>query len=702
MSPSPIQPLFTTSPLILPPNPTTSHQPLIFTSPKSTSPSKDKYHDDEEEEELVKHIGFTSSQPSSAYPSVPPSPVFEALSFAKIPLPSSATVSTDSEAFSSDCAAGLSRSNSQQQIGNYNGNGIESKRSSIQSPSLISCLFQSTSIVNSSNNINRKSSCPPSTATNNHRSGSINAVGSGSRPILRRDTISTSASEDNKDHFSSIGFGLGINKLPLEIDTNVSRGVPPPLKKKPSVLKFAVTSPRNNAPSQSRSRSTSTSISPTSSYANVSNKFAKSPCIKPDWSKVRGQVERETRQIEEENDDEDGNDDFTEEDDDDEEGYMVESPLPIPGHDDEDLGYVEDDEEDDDDEDEDDDINHGADRLFGNTNINHTASGSNWRNNELHWNRDFPVVTTPKRRSTTIIPSTSTNYMTSTDDNSVFPNILQRHVSSPNMPGSGRGRKTSICINENTKPSSSRCTRHRSPPPPIRSQSNIFVPPAARSPSAAELCKRRGSASNSAEGLFTNTLLGNSKKGWKSDDSAFFTNRPTINQTTSIKLPSANKPVMVGIRKNSLPTPNLGTRSRSTSTNSSTTRSILKSSTSSHVEDKPTSIPMIRSSGENKIPPKTPPLDNLEHPQMVYPNSVNLLRRGSEPVRSIQDKQNDLSVDIVDDLNLNMNNSNGCLARSAIGYEEEEMNIAHIHGHHGQNHYPHHHHIQNPRGIRII
>ncbi|WWC72265.1 uncharacterized protein I206_106227 [Kwoniella pini CBS 10737] len=606
MSPH-VQPLFTSSPLIFPPASSTPvpGQSLFVTSPISATPPLDETVE-------LKHAG--SSQPSSRYNSIPPSPVFETLSFSKVPIPSSTTASTDSEAFSSDWAG-----------------PSESKRSSIQSPSLISCLFQSTSIV-AKDTVNGNRKC----SFNQGRSSSGEG---GNKPILRRDTasmsISTSASEDN---FSSNGFGLGINKLNLE--ENDDRKAPA-LRKRPSILTFAVSSPRAG-PSRPPSRSASTSCSPTSSYACT--RLPRSPCVRPNWGKIRGQVEKEIKEDDDEDKDQDDDDEEDEEED-----YMIDSPLPIPGQesDEEDQGYVEDDEEDGFTSDEDDNaINHGADRIFANSTVGDKAGPSGW--NSIEWNKDY--LATPKRRSN-IIPS-QPNYMTSTDD--CFDQPIMR------------GRKTSIAINENTKPSSNRCTRHRSPPPPIKlKSSSIQVPPAARSPSAFDLCRRRGSGSVEV----TTTT----KKGWKSDDYGFLPNTASTSQkvlekTNSFKLPSAstktttsNEPLQVqtqtqiqgGIRKNSLPTPKLDCRS-------SSTRSILKrNATSSNIHE-PQSTPMIRSSGEiAKIPPKTPPLDNHTIPL----NGVNLLRRGSAPTKSInkQNKANILEI------------AKPCLARSATGYEEEEM-----------------------------
>ncbi|WVQ66771.1 uncharacterized protein L199_004962 [Kwoniella botswanensis] len=633
-SPEAVQPLFTRSPLIFPPHTQTRHQnqdqARFVTSPISTSPPPAS-------DLPTKSRG---GYPSSTFTSTQSSPVFETLSFEKIKIPSSTTASTDSEAFSSDYAS----------------------NSNIQSPSLISCLFQSTSIVAvNTNNHSRKYSNSTTTSPYPSRPPSRNGSltkGIGSKPILRRDTMmshSTSASED--------GFGLGIRQLPLDrsrpatIDgqaPTATAAPAPALKKRPSCLTFAVSSPTPRSSGNAKAGpSRSTSVSPTSSYTN--GKMARSPCIKPNWSKVRGQVEREIQEDEEEEDED--------EEDDDGDDVMVDSPLPIPGHgesDEEDQGYVEDEEDGFTTDEDDEAVNQREDRVFG-----------NW--NTVEWNKEY-LITTPKRRNTDFADMVPAHPMTSTDDNDV---PQQGNMVSP------RGRKTSICINTNTKPSSNRCTRHRSPPPPTRSSSASYfsAPPAARSPSAADLCRRRGSGS--VEHTQSQTLT-SSKKGWKSDDSAFFSNRPQIVKTNSFKLPSASGSAAGSTgyaRKSSLPTPKLEDKYYRSST-----RSILKrSETEAKVKVKAESQPMIRSSGENKmkIPPKTPPLTN-DNNIMVVPNindigSVNLLRRGSAPVTTLKKDTEHLGVGI----------RPNCLARSATGYEREEDMDGYIHQ-------------QQQKGIRIL
>ncbi|WRT69969.1 uncharacterized protein IL334_006960 [Kwoniella shivajii] len=629
---SPLQPLFTTCPLILPsPSTSTTAQPLFVTSPI-------------EEEGYSKH---------ASYPSVPPSPLIETLSFAKVPIPST-TVSTDSEAFSSSDWTDSRR------------------RSGTTSPSLITCLFQSASIMNPNDNNNNK----------NNRKTDPSPNRNGSKPILRRDLMSTSASEDNRDnHYpfhpsTDSGFGLGISKLPLQ-DTESEIPVLPALKKRPSVLTFAVSSPRAGP-----SRSTSVSPTSTSSYANA--KLPRSPCVKPNWGKVKGRVENEEIEEEEENDNDN--------DDGDEENYMIDSPLPIPGcgqdeSEEEDEGYVEDEE--------------GGFTSDEEENHHEMRSKPSWA--DISWTNEY-VNNTPKRRSANI---DQMEYPTSTDDCAITTTSMIGHgrVTSPSS--NLRGRKVSISIVANTKPSSSRCTRHRSPPPPIRASTISVAPPAARSPSAADLCRRRGSAS--IERSDSQRI----KRGWKSDDHSLLpdsiynqnqnqiqnhncnrrgmSSRPIISHTNSFQLPSASASTSTSTsntnieRKGSLPT----TRSEK----NRQTSSILKKQ-----HHNPSSIPMQRSSGQtNKIPPKTPPLDVVKCPTSTTLNKLS--RTGSAPVQSTITK-NGAGNNHHDGQMLDIIDGNCHFARSAIGYEEEEMAIAHANGH-GHGHGLGHGHGHN-RGIRVI
>ncbi|WWD19896.1 hypothetical protein CI109_104365 [Kwoniella shandongensis] len=607
MSISPLPPLFTTSPLVRPspsarPSVTTTPSLFTFASPLST------------------HGSHTPSPPSKSRgsPSSPPltSGYFETLSFAKIPVrpTPSTTVSTDSEAgcISSDWGA-----------------GCDQPRSGAQSPSLISTLFQSQSQParsrQTSSNCSGTTSPNPTIATPTCKNVS--------KPILRRDTAaSTSASEDCREHV----FGLGISKasdmLPASSSRNgvtaASTGL---IKKRPSVLTFAVNpclpSPRT-APS-SRPRSRSTSVSPMSSYRRSSGRASPPPLRMPTWGATH--AEEGCEEVEDEEDDEDDA-----EDDVDDREEFVDSPLPIPGHEsDSDDGYREDEE---DGFTSEEDIDGVVDTTFPSAaaSLKHRPS---WASTA--WATQAVNALTPRRRTHTIDA-----YTTSTDDyEQPYNAAAVAGPSTSSAVSTSRGRKTSICITAAAKPSSSRCTRHRSPPPPVR-LSVEPAPPAARSPSAAELCRRRGSLADNVESVTF------SRQGWKSDDSAFFhsfvasgsgTNRrpsaPSCDSTfvlpsalggTTTSSDAAARPPP---RKGSLPTPSL-------SSGKSQYRSILRrKSTTMTKSTAATSIPMQRSSGAGggggcgggggNAKPTAPTM------MTDLPTQIKVLRGGSVPTISV-------------------------------------------------------------------
>ncbi|WVF67380.1 hypothetical protein IAT40_002136 [Kwoniella sp. CBS 6097] len=710
---SPLQPLFTTSPLYRPPvdssntvngqDQTLDMRPQpefhsFYASPLSTHGSHDASIapfglQAGTGESVYKHAGSTSasvsaSQPSSAHPSAPPSPVFERLSFAKQPIPSSTAVSTDSEAFSSDWpGSGYTSAN-----GNGNGNGAR-RRSGAQSPSLISTLFACQSQTSINNRGARQSqgssSCSSSSA---HRTPSLGSRCS-AKPILRRNTpsvsMSTSASEDCRDLQAgqgqgpspfTPGYGLGIAQFPVEQAQNA-----PPLKKRPSALTFAVTSPKAPAQSQvqvpfqsqpqSRSRSRTGSISPIFSHDRTgAGRIAISPPSRiPSWSTS------ETEEAEEEDDFDEG-----QEDDEDEDDYMVDSPLPIPGHEsDSDEGYQEDSEGGFTSEEDGDGEDHGDGTFTTAPRLRHRPSwaAGQWANASRHTG-----ALTPKRRAATI--DSALAYPTSTDDYEAgqagpFDFVGLRGPSSSNYPSpTSRGRKTSIAIVANSKPSSNRCTRHRSPPPPSQSRASSKsvapAPPAARSPSAAELCRRRGSASVQNEGTLAHANSANASakaKGWRSDDSAFFPSRkPSIPMNSAtFQLPSAstsststfvhthhghgqqNRPHVP--RKGSLPTPGLNSRCRS----------ILRP---------PSSIPMQRSSGCHPTPAPVvpgPKTHTAKVPSVDVAPPLGLLRRGSEPVGGMKDahRRDTLGSEHcqIGESIINMGQKRRGLARSVTAYE---------------------------------
>ncbi|OCF44545.1 hypothetical protein I317_01617 [Kwoniella heveanensis CBS 569] len=697
---SPLQPLFTTSPLVRPPVNTTMTAHLqghghdsqgqcqpFYASPISTHGSHEPpcftpfaLHAGTDKSTYNKHAGFTSasaSQPSSAHPSAPPSPIFEELSFAKQPIPSSTAVSTDSEAFSSDWPGSGYASTS------ANGNRARSL-SGAQSPSLISTLFACQSQTSVKNRAARQSqgssSCSSSSAQRTPSLGSrCSAAAAAAKPILRRNTpsvsMSTSASEDCREFHTGSGlvpgpspftpgYGLAVSQVPNEQSQNA-----PPLKKRPSALTFAVTSPK--APSQSqcqssfqvqtqsRSRSRSGSVSPIFSQGRTGNAGRIAPISPPSritsWSTTTETDEQEGGYQEGEEEEGDDDDEEEEDGDDDEDRYVVDSPLPIPGHEsDSDEGYQEDSEggftsE----EDEDGNGDGGCDGTF--TTAPRLRHRPSWAAVQWASTSRITGTLTPKRRAATI--DSAPAYPTSTDDYEAGQagpfDFVGLDGSSTTTSPTSRGRKTSIAIVANSKPSSNRCTRHRSPPPPSRSRASSKsvapAPPAARSPSAAELCRRRGSASMQSEGTLANANSVSAcakARGWRSDDSAFFPSRkPSVPMNSAtFRLPSASTSTSAfsghvsqqyghgdgrphAPRKGSLPTPGLSSRCKS----------ILRP---------PSSIPMQRSSGYHPIATAAPapaavPGTKGQHkaktPSVDVLAPTALARRGSEPVGGVKD-----------------------------------------------------------------
>ncbi|KAK8853467.1 hypothetical protein IAR55_004174 [Kwoniella newhampshirensis] len=595
MSTSPLPPLFTTSPLCRTSQPAVPSTPSAFTfaSPLST------------------HGSHTPSPPtkSRGSPSFSASPnlsstYFETLSFAKVPVgvpplttATSTTVSTDSEAgciSSSDWAVD------------------HGPRSGAQSPSLITCLFQSQSQPSRS----RQTSSNCSSATSPNPTLSTPTCKTVSKPILRRGTTaSTSASEDCREQVFSAGFGLGISKASdLVPSTRIGGDGRPidsssngPIKKRPSVLTFAVNPclPSPRAGPSSRSRSRSTSVSPMSSYRRSSGRSSPPPLRMPTWGATHTE---EGEEVEDEDEEE-----------------FVESPLPIPGHEsDSDEGYHEDEEDGYTSEEE---MADAVDTTFTpGVNLKHRPS---WTSKTWDISAFPNVPPAPQRRSRTVDA-----YPTSTDDYEQLyatgPGNGDGNASIAPGPYPYRGRKTSISIVAAAKPSSSRCTRHRSPPPPIR-LSVERAPPAARSPSAAELCRRRGSLADSTPDVCNGgqgSRYRQQGKGWKSDDSAFFHSfasasafgpgrRPSAPACdTTFHLPSASRNRNAPPRKASLPTPSL-------SSGKGHCRSILRShSTASGA----TSIPMQRSSGGATAKSTTRP---------PTPTKIQVVRGGSVPSISV-------------------------------------------------------------------
>ncbi|WVN90039.1 uncharacterized protein L203_105273 [Cryptococcus depauperatus CBS 7841] len=394
------------------------------------------------------------------------------ISFPKLPIPASTAVSTDSE------AGGLSS--------DWHISG--DTRTGTQSPSLISTIFQSHSFS--------RSRQPSSASTNESPyptpvtpSTSATLNGGIAKPILRRGTFSTSGEECGQEIFQVLG--LGVAKVSKDAVDSVSKELP--LKKKKSVLTFAVNScPRlpessntNENRARSRFNSISTSLSNTSDCSNFRPRPYNRHSPLPESSLA---VPAET----------DTNHDDTEE----EGSGFVKSPIAIPGHkSDSDEGYYED-EEDGFTTDEEEEVN-GFETFTNVPKMKHKPSWANtlWTKALLpdYSNENFSI---PRRRGRTFEP---VGFQPSTTDETTL------------QPRQSNRKKLSIHI-VTDKLSPPRCTRHRSPPP-----LHLKALPAARSPSAAELCRTRSSvASTTSSANHIHNLASNrSKRGWKSDDTAF-------------------------------------------------------------------------------------------------------------------------------------------------------------------------------------
>ncbi|WVQ75667.1 hypothetical protein IAR50_005296 [Cryptococcus sp. DSM 104548] len=478
----------------------------------------------------------TSSNPSPTSPhSYTCSPVEPGtLSFSKVPIPTSTTVSTDSEAgaLSSDWHSACPGENA-------------AGRSDAQSPSLISTLFSTGRSRQTSSTAS--TSGWPTPITPSTTGGVFSASEKPTKPILRRDTFSTSGEEGGRDLFQ--GFDLGV---PAKVLEEGYEGEGRVVKKRPSVLKFAVkpylppspTSKSPYAPSspRSRSRSTSTSFSGLSSGGQAYGGRSPAP------PRVLGSAFDD--EYDEDDDDEQEEDDEDEEDE--EEQEFVESPIAIPGHEsDSDQGYVEDEEDGFTSDEEDPSTNTYT--LFPKFSNRPTAfaqpavaSGSGHAHTSSQ--STFQGNSTPRRRGRALQPCPP-----STDD---------CDNADPSAPFLGRKKRSISIVTD--KPSTARCTRHRSPPPPssttaaTREGGGLHkAPPAARSPSAAELCRRRGSTA--AAPMSAAPCPGGSPskirlpqpqiqtKGWKSDDSAFYPSRKepqsaSIIETRRIQFPSPPPP----------------------------------------------------------------------------------------------------------------------------------------------------------------
>ena len=167
---------------------------------------------------------------------------------------------------------------------------------------------------------------------------------------------------------------------------------------------------------------------------------------------------------------------------------------------------------------------------------------------------------------------------------------------SARVPTAGPSRGRSVSIAAGACKTVTKCSRHLSPPPRPRSPSPLrngvaranslrvqvdgYAPPAARSPSAFELCRRRGSGQPrilADAQCRTFDLKSRSSIGWKSDDSAFLA-RPTTSPRRDM------------MRKASLPESVLPGASTSTG-QPRRFRSILRTQSASPLVPAPTARP---------------------------------------------------------------------------------------------------------------
>lgn len=330
------------------------------------------------------------------------------------------------------------------------------------SPSLLSDMFTRQA----------SSSCSASSHATPLTPATSSACG---KPILRRPTqsnsASTSASEDGGFRSANAGYGFS--------STTCSEDQRPygALSRKKSTLTFAVKCPTALVTSDS-------GHSPVSSFcrpfpSNRAKLFSKSPaCDSSQWLQKDLDDDEEDENVEED-EDEDEEYDFT----------RHSSPLQEEASESDDEGYEEDEEGGfTDDED-----------LVGT--FTAPSSRSPWVPSS-RWSRDHqpsPRFTSSPRRAT---DSMADSAYTSDEGHNDGPVGM-----------ANRGRKVSIALESCIE----RCSRHRSPPPKTRSLSPghaaPFCPPAARSPSAMEMCRKR----ESSKEVFTGKV-----GGWKSDDCGLF------------------------------------------------------------------------------------------------------------------------------------------------------------------------------------
>ena len=369
----------------------------------------------------------------------------------------------------------------------------------LRSPSLLTSLF----IRQSHSSCSTSSNSFPITPTK----GTQSPCG---KPILRRPdrectSASTSASEDGgvsgKMFDTAIGLGLS--------STDGDR-----LPRRQSCLTFAVKCPSitstntNTNPNTTASESGFSPLSPITRNGGrtLSKSPARLPRCLPRWRAEGVTVE------EEDDDDEDPNP----------------SPLYEEATDSEDEGYEED-EEGGFTSDED------LQATFTIPSVRSPwAKASRWRKGVVNDGGGGESPTSTPRRRTHDIKEIHLNHL---EHLSTSPSDYEETTN--NVELVNQARKISIM----TTKCAERCSRHRSPPPTHRSLSTApTCPPAARSPSAAELCRRR-------ESTLPVPSPTQPSRGWRSDDAGLF------------PPPSSMAVDLAASRKASLPSPSAPTRS---------------------------------------------------------------------------------------------------------------------------------------------
>lgn len=394
-----------------------------------------------------------------------PCPIVEPLTFAKVPVfvPSApSSVAPCSSMLVSTDSEAFSDSNDHHSVLS-------------RSPSLLTSLIQSQSRRSMSGSVSAgPSTCaspsalsPQATGNGSQYNSFSRASGiSHSRPILRRASSGASGAEDSHrpSNASSKAHALALEAVlesvrERERDSSPARAS---VSRRRSCLKFAVTCPQKKPAAD-------TTLSSVASSRRTPPKFA-SPRIASPVPDVA------TPEFDSESDDA---------------GYQEDSED----------GF-EDSEEDDDDEDDDDECL--------------TLAAQSRRAWCPMWSPfadaqpPAPILTTtPKRRQVSLVATHVQHDASTTDDNADVIEVV------PINPA----RKIRIRIRDDEREVKS-CTRHCSPPPAkILAGSCRPAPPAARSPSAAELCRRRSGADCTPRERREHSPSPLRKQGWRSDDS---------------------------------------------------------------------------------------------------------------------------------------------------------------------------------------